>query len=156
MAFYYKCPFCDGLSSSKQLEPKDIKCPKCSEKYWALDNVIDKKTYDLRRKNEAGADLIKSAKKTMKKPKAKKVIKDARKSSKGDADGLAEKVEEFAVEGDQTVPEQDTNRVAERGGEMTEKKKDEDFEHTCGAKVTVRQARCPACGKALDWSEYAE
>lgn len=152
MAYYYKCPFCDCLNSSKQLEPKDIKCPKCSEKYWALDNVIDKKTYDLRRKNEAGADLIKSA---IKKPK-EKVIKNARKSSKGDADGLAEKVEEFAVEGDQTVPEQDTNRVAERGGEMTEKKKGEDFEHTCGAAVTIGQARCPECGEPLDWSDYGE
>jgi len=84
MAFYYKCPICDGLNSSKQLEPKDIKCPKCSAKYWSLDNVITKKLYDARRKIEAGKDLIKSA---TKKP---KVIKNARKSSNKDADGLAD------------------------------------------------------------------
>jgi len=95
------------------------------------------------------------AKKGLKKA-TKKVIKDVRKNNKGDGDGLADKVEEFAVEGDQTSPEQGTDRVAERGREMTEKTKDEDFEHTCGAKVTVGQARCQVCGKELDWSEYGE
>lgn len=153
MAFYYKCPFCDGLSSSKQLEPENIKCPKCSATYWSLDSVISKKVYDARRKMEAGKDLIKSA---IKKPK-EKVIKNARKSSNKDADGLADKVEKFAVEGDKTSPEQDTNRVAERGDtEMTDKKKDDNFEHTCGAAVTIGQVRCPECGEALDWSEYGD
>jgi len=154
MTQYAICPLCEAPISSESDTAKTFRC--CAADFRFDQNPSSEEIHAALIKKRNAAEMRERAKKGLKKA-TKKVIKNARKSSNKDADGLADKVEKFAVEGDKTSPEQDTNRVAERGDtEMTDKKKDDDCEHTCGAKVTIGQARCPECGEALDWSEYGE